>query len=129
MRRMATMPWLDGQAEVPSVPASAEDFARKVIFVICSASVTRSVGRQAYERCMRALGSGSTARIGFRHPGKADAVDRIWHEREELFRAYLASVDPRAFIATLPWIGPVTCHSLTHLLALPEATRDERAVA
>jgi len=100
-----------------------------VIFVICHASVTPGVGRQAYERCMRALGSGSTARIGFRHPGKADAIDQIWHEREELFRDYLASVDRLAFIAELPWIGPVTRHSLARLLCLSEASRAERAVA
>lgn len=129
MTRTAIMPWLVSGAEEPSVPATAEDFARKVIFVICQASVTPSVGRQAYERCMRALGSGSTARIGFRHPGKADAIDQVWREREALFRTYLDSADPQAFLADLPWIGPVTRQPLVRLLALPERMRDERAVA
>jgi len=130
MTNMGIMPWFDnGDVAESAVPATPDAFAQKVIYVICNASVTPSVGRQAYERCMRALATGSTARIGFRHPGKADAVDRIWAEREELFRSYRASNDPQAFIATLPWIGPVTRHSLAHLLGLTEVPHDERAVA
>ena len=110
-----------------SAPENAEEFARQVIGVICQASVTPAVGRRTFERCMRALALGSTARIGFRHPGKADAVDLIWRERERLFREYDASADKLAFLAKLPWIGPVTKHSLARRLGL--VAEHHRAVA
>lgn len=107
---------------------TAEDFARHVIFAICQASVTPSVGRRAFGQCMRALELGATARLGFRHPSKADAIDRIWHERDRLFRDYDASNDKLGFLTTLPWIGPVTKRTLARRLGLL-AAQDHRAVA
>ena len=77
---------------------------------------------------MRALSFGSTARVGFRHPAKAEAIDMIWGERERLFAGYMASPDKLRFIATLPWIGPVTKHSLARRLGV-YAEHGERAVA
>jgi len=102
-------------------PRDAEAFARAVIRAICSASVTPGVGQRTYERCIRALATGATARLGFRHPGKAEAVDRIWRERHRLYGEYLGSADKLAFLSTLPWIGPVTKQRLARSLAL----RDE----
>jgi hypothetical protein len=110
-----------------STPETADEFAQHVISTICHASVTPAIGRRAYERCMRALALGSTARIGFRHPGKADAIDLIWRERERLFRQYDSCSDKLAFLATLPWIGPVTKHSLARRLGL--FAEQHRAVA
>lgn len=114
---------VDGRA-----PATADEFARQVIGTICHASVTPTIGRRTYERCLRALEFGATARIAFRHPGKADAIDLIWREREALWHAYRASNDRLAWIATLPWIGPVTKHSLARRLGLFAEPR-HRAVA
>src|SRR5687768_8585908 len=82
-------------------PETADEFAQHVIEAICHASVTPGVGRRTFERCMRALSLGSTARVGFRHPAKAGAIDRIWHEREHLFEDYNASPDKLRFLATL----------------------------
>jgi hypothetical protein len=110
------------------VPETADDFARSVIATICHASVTPSVGHRTFERCMRSLDSGSTARVGFRHPGKASAIDAVWREREQLFHDYTASTDKLRFLSTLPWIGPVTKHSLARRLGL-EAPEDHKAVA
>ena len=59
-----------------------------------------------------------TVRLGFRHPGKADAIDRIWRERASLYRAYCTAADPLAFLDTLPWIGPVTKRRLAARLGL-----------
>ncbi len=119
------------EIEAASAPQDAEGFARAVILTICQASVTPRVGQMTYERCLRALATGSTARLGFRHPGKADAIDRIWRERARLYRDYLASPDKLAFLATLPWIGPVTRRSLAWRLGLVSATSEtaHRAVA
>lgn len=99
-------------------PQTAEEFAQCVIATICHASVTPGVGRRTFERCMRALEFGATTRIGFRHPAKSSAIDRIWREREQLFRDYGASPDKLQFLGALPGIGPVTKHSLARRLGL-----------
>ncbi|MCB5175622.1 MULTISPECIES: hypothetical protein [Microvirga] len=109
-------------------PETADEFAQQVIHAICHASVTASVGRRTYERCLRALAFGSTTRLGFRHPGKADAIDLVWRERNRLYDEYLASPDKLAYLATLPWVGPVTKHSLARRLGLL-AEHEHRAVA
>jgi hypothetical protein len=111
-----------------AAPETADEFAQHVIDTICHASVTPSVGRRTFERCMRALDFGSTARVGFRHPAKAEAIDMIWRERERLFDEYKASQDKLRFLATLPWIGPVTKHSLARRLGL-FTEHGQRAVA
>jgi hypothetical protein len=114
-------------AETPA-PETADEFAQHVIEAICYASVTPAIGRRTFERCMRALSFGSTARVGFRHPAKAEAVDRIWRERERLFEEYTARPDKLRYLATLPWIGPVTKHSLARRLGI-HAEQGQRAVA
>jgi hypothetical protein len=109
-------------------PVTPDEFAQHVIEAVCHASVTPSVGRRTFERCMRALSLGSTVRIGFRHPAKAEAIDTIWNERERLFDEYNASPDKLRFLATLPWVGPVTKHSLARRLGV-YAEHAQRAVA
>jgi hypothetical protein len=110
-------------------PGSADAFAEAVILAICHASVTAEAGRRTFERCRVALRSGATARLGFRHPAKADAIDRIWRERHRLHREYQASADKLAYLATLPWIGPVTRRSLARNLGLPAGEDESRSVA
>ena len=109
-------------------PETADEFAQHVIETICRASVTPAIGRRTFERCMRALSLGSTARVGVRHPAKAEAIDMIWRERERLFEEYTTSPDKLRYLATLPWIGPVTKHSLARRLGI-YAAHGERAVA
>jgi hypothetical protein len=118
------------EVDTPSAPADADGFARALIRAICRASVTPQVGRRTYERCLRALETGSTTRMGFRHPGKAEAIDRIWSERHRLFGEYLASPDKAGFLASVPWIGPATRRGLAWDLGLAEKTGPEqRSVA
>ena len=100
--------WPRDEGEDGTAPTSAEDFAHRAILAICSGGVSAAVGWRAYERCRRALALGASVRIGFRHPGKADAIDRIWRERAQFYRRYLAAADKRAVLNELPWIGPVT---------------------
>jgi hypothetical protein len=114
--------------ETCSAPETADEFAEQVIHAICHASVTPSVGRRTFERSMRALAFGSTTRLGFRHPGKTDAIDRIWSERARLYDDYLTSPDKLAFLAKLPWVGPVTKHALARRLGLL-VEHEHRAVA
>ena len=111
-----------------SRPGTAEAFADAVILAICSASVTAGAGRRSFERCRVALRSGSTSRLGFRHPGKARAIDAIWRDRHRLYREYRVSSDKLAYLATLPWIGPVTRRSLARDLGLPTGEDETRSV-
>ena len=107
----------------------ADAFAEAVILAICSASVTAWAGRRTFERCHVALRSGATARLGFRHPSKADAIDTIWRERHRLYGEYQASADKLAYLSTLPWIGPVTRRSLALNLNLTAAADETRPAA
>ena len=119
--------WVGGEICPCDPSESAEAFAEAVILAICSASVTPAAGRRAFERCRLALLSGATARLGFRHPAKAEAVDRVWRERHTYYRDYQASADKRAYLASLPWMGPVTSRSVARFLGL--ATEETRAVS
>jgi hypothetical protein len=111
----------------------AETFARAVIFTICSIGVPAHQARRTYERCMAALVQGGTARMGFRNPSRADAIDAIWRERVRFHRGYRAAEDRVAWLETLPGIGPVMKHRLKVALDLFEesdlardATTEER---
>jgi len=119
--------WLGRELTEP--PRTADEFAEAVILAICSASVTPQMGRRTFERCRMALLSGATARLGFRHPGKAEAVDAVWRERHRLCREYRQSADPLAYLGTLPWIGPVTRRRLARQLGLVPESDEGRAVA
>ncbi len=111
-----------------SVPETADEFAQHVIDTICHASVTPAVGRRTFERCMRALSFGSTARVGFRPRALGGASDCFGRARAPLFEEYTASPDKLRFLAALPWVGPVTKHSLARRLGV-YAAHGERAVA
>jgi hypothetical protein len=108
-------------------PEGPDAFAEAVIITICSTGVTPPVGLRTFERCMRALIAGGTARMGFRHPTKANAVDQVWRERHRFFRDFEASANKRAFLETLPGIGPVTRRALAERLGLAEAVPMHRA--
>ncbi|MBZ6078584.1 hypothetical protein [Microvirga puerhi] len=75
---------------------------------------------------MRILEIGASVRMGFRHPGKAEAIDRVWQERDRFFRSYVESNDKIACLADLPWIGPVTKRILARRLGL---FADQRSIA
>jgi hypothetical protein len=93
-------------------PADAEDFASEAIFVICNSGMKNTVARGIYNRVMPLVRAGGSARSGFGHPGKADAIDVIWARRDELLAGYLAADDKVAYCRSLPWIGGITCYHL-----------------
>lgn len=103
---------------LPDRPATPDEFAGVAIHAICAASVNDAVAARTFERCRQVLQRGGTARVSFRHPSKADAIDRIWHERERLFRDYAEAADKLAFIGGLPWMGQVTKRRLARRLGL-----------
>lgn len=89
-------------------PASAKQFAKEAIYVICNSGMKNSVAIGIFNRCITALESGQSAKTVFGHPGKSAAIDDIWRRRLYLFGQYKRSSDPIEFCASLPWIGPIT---------------------
>jgi len=117
----ATLLDRDGEEPREMSCAGADDFAAKAIFAICRSGVDASEAGRLYDRCRCAIGMGSSVRIGFRHPGKAEAIDFIWRERERLAREFEASEDKLSFLTTLPWIGEATGRRLARSLGLLDA--------
>ena len=93
-------------------PASAEDFAREAIFVICNSGMKNTVARGIFNRVLAALARGDSARTAFNHPGKARAIDDIWARREEYLAGFLSAADPLEYCASIPWIGAITKYHL-----------------
>lgn len=108
--------------------ADADEFADRVVFVICSGGMNATVARRIYERCMGALRAGESATSVFGHPGKAKAIDTVWRAREELHNQYLTSGDKLAYLETLPWVGPVLMQHLAKNLGHPIAKGDVHLV-
>lgn len=119
-----------GSHESPYPESDAAAFARAAIFTICSTGVGAWEARRTYARCMAALEAGCTARMGFRHPAKADAIDTIWRDRDHHYRRYHEADDRMAALGALPGIGPVTKHRLALALDLfepaPHETTEEQ---
>lgn len=99
-------------AEACTGPASAEQFARETIFVICNSGMHHKVARQIFGRVMDCLENRQAVATAFRHEGKAAAIESIWRQREVHLAGYLAAVDKVAFCETLPWIGGITKYHL-----------------
>jgi hypothetical protein len=89
-------------------PADADDFACRVIYVICNSGMRVTIGAVIAEKCVSALKSGRAATEVFGHPGKAAAIDVIWARREALFEGYRRASVKLDFLAELPWIGKIT---------------------
>jgi hypothetical protein len=122
---------LGGQAEEDiawaatcAPPADRDFFAREIIFVICNSGMKNTVARQIFDRVGAALVAGRPVIEVFRHPGKAAAIERIWRDREHLFREYFAAEDQLAFVAELPWIGGITKYHVAKNFGMQVAKPD-----
>jgi hypothetical protein len=110
-----------------SAPKDAEDFASEAIFVICNSGMKNTVARRIYEKVMAALHRGDSARTAFGHPGKGDAIDNIWAERETwLWRFQRCETDAERLdvCASMPWIGPTTKYHLAKNFGVDVAKPD-----
>lgn len=111
-------------AETIKPPENADQFAERAIYVICNSGMKASVAWQIYRRCLDALSAGRSAHDVFGHPGKAEAINCIWAERETLFQGYAEAPDQLAYLQKLPWIGHVTRHHLLKNMGGNEAKPD-----
>jgi hypothetical protein len=109
-------------AEQCAPPATAREFAREVIFVICNSGMQNRVARTIFERVTTRLYQGlpidepvGSDGPAFRHKGKVAAIVHVWRARRDLHAGYLAcdSDDERlTFLGALPWIGEITRHHI-----------------
>lgn len=111
-------------AENLEPPATAEDFALEVIYVICNSGMRFLVARGIYDRVTRALAHGGSSAKVFGHPGKCAAIDAIWKDRAALFRQYQAAGDKLAMIEGIPWIGGITKYHVAKNFGLQYAKPD-----
>jgi hypothetical protein len=73
---------------------------------------------------MAAISSGSPVAAIFGHKGKADAIERIWADRDALVRDFLDAEDKVAFCRSIPWIGDITSHHLAKSFGVQVAKPD-----
>ena len=105
-------------------PATAEEFAREAIYVICNSGMKNSVAAPIATRCIAALEAGKSVAAVFGHPGKRAAIDVIWQRRNELFERYCRVYAKVEVLRDLPWIGPITQHHLAKNLGADTAKPD-----
>ncbi|ODP39767.1 hypothetical protein [Sphingomonas turrisvirgatae] len=105
-------------SETIKPPRDCRTFAKEVIFVIANSGMSFRIANGIYWRCVRALAKGRSSAEVYGHPGKAKAMDHIWHHRKVLFAAYQIADNKLAFCGTLPFVGPVTRHHLAKNLGV-----------
>lgn len=111
-------------SETVQPPQTAEEFAGEAIYVICNSGLKNSVAAPIAVRCLAVLAIGASATTVFGHPGKAAAIDTIWHHRAMLFERFGRESAKLDFLGELPWIGPVTRHHLAKNLGSDTAKPD-----
>lgn len=77
-------------------------------WVVANSGMRNQVAAAIWERILTSLEAGGTIADAFGHPGKAAALQLIHDERDERHDAYMGAPDKIAFLAELPWIGPIT---------------------
>jgi hypothetical protein len=123
-----TSPWLDGHL-VDLGAHHPDAFARAAIRTICRAGVSSRVGDHVFDSCIHLLRQGMTVRMAFRHPAKADAIDRIWADRHALHRAFVNASDPVSVLRRMPGIGPSLARRLAEMLGVEAANPERRDLA
>lgn len=120
----ADISWSEGI----TAPESSDAFAREAIFVICNSGMKHTIACVIFDKVMDAVGRGQSARSVFGHPGKATAIDEIWHGRDTWFDRWMlepATIEQQlALCQELPWIGEITKYHLAKNLGADVAKPD-----
>lgn len=109
-------------------PTDADDFAARVLYVICNSGLRVTIAAPIADACATALRKGQSATEVFGHARKAAAIDLIWRDRHMLFERYRRAIAKLDFLVGLPWIGPVTKHHLAKNLGAIAAKPDVHLV-
>lgn len=99
-------------------PASPEDLASEVTWIILCAGRTAQSARTIETRVLAAIRAGQPVLSAYGHRARAAAIERAWDERVtdfEALQAVLATGEPRALVewcGSLPGVGPTTRYQL-----------------
>ncbi|HMF60921.1 MAG TPA: hypothetical protein VK595_11145, partial [Vicinamibacterales bacterium] len=91
-----------------AAPTDALDFFAEYGWVVVNSGMRNQVAQRIWGRIVDALNVDQPVTSAFGHPGKAAAIQRVWNERQDFYARYMAADDKIAFLADLPWIGPIT---------------------
>lgn len=95
-------------AQSVQAPADALAFFSEYGWVVVNSGMKNQVAEGIWRRVTGALTEGRTVASAFGHPGKAEALQRVYDGRDDWFARYVAADDKMAFLAAMPWIGPIT---------------------
>jgi hypothetical protein len=113
-------PEIEWSENIPA-PRTCRHFANEAVYVIAASGMRVTTAKAIHRRCMRALREGELAGSVFGHPGKSQAMDRIWRDRRSLFKLWrhISDDDERIiFLAELPFVGGITKYHLAKNLGV-----------
>lgn len=118
--------WADGL----QLCNSADWFACETCWVIINGGMKEQVARVIWNRVRPRLMAGEGVGDSFKHDGKAKAIDFVWSNRPRLYQEWLGHREEGRlqFLATLPWIGPITKYHLARNLGLDVCKPDRHLV-
>ncbi len=112
-------------AQNVKAPATPDEFAAQVIWVILCSGMKEQIARIIESRVWAAINAGKPVKgnvLG--KSGKADAIDSIYGDRVALFTKFQAATDKVEFGFSLPWIGGITKWHLAKNLGVDCAKPD-----
>lgn len=118
-------------AETVGSPEDARTFFAEYAWVVINSGMKNQVAHRIWERIQESLLiHGHSVSQVFNHPGKSQAIQRAWENREELYQEYLRqpSEEKLAWLETLPWIGPITKFHLAKNLGMDMCKPDRHLV-
>jgi hypothetical protein len=87
---------------------NALDFSCEHAFIVANSGMKAQIARQIHDRVWKALIEGRPIDdTVFRNKHKRNAIQNVFDNRERLFAEFQAADDKLAFVATLPYIGPI----------------------
>ena len=116
----ADIAWAEGL----DAPVTPEQFAEAGVYVIVNSGMKYAVAQTIFARCREELHRDGRVTKAFGHPGKTQAINAIWEQRDQLFDDYQRAEDTLEFCASLPWVGPVTKFHLAKDLGADVAKPD-----
>lgn len=99
-------------------------------WVVLNSGMANPIARQIWEKVRPHVLSGGSAHDVFGHKGKAEAIDRVFRDRDKLLKEYLLVPEDGkiAWLRHLPWIGPITCWHLAKNYGFDVAKPDRHLV-
>lgn len=115
-------------AENVSSPESPEEFFYEYAYVVINSGMKAQIARKIYEKVIVAIREGKSTGEVFGHKGKSGAIDHVYENREDLFRAFMKSKDKLEFLKGLPWIGEITKYHLAKNYGIDAVKPDRHLV-